>query len=129
MKKKVMDVISLEKADVLLLISGIILVKLVPNCSVKKRDLVKFLSSATKLSAGKNYAIILDGNRTMEVEDEAMLYVSSFRDSRWKALAIVVRVPSGRLYADYFIKFAGTSRPIKSFDSLRKASAWLQEIT
>lgn len=124
--RKHADVISTTKADVLRLGSGIILIKLVPNCIIEKKDVKRFLVAASKLSAKNNFVLILDGNATLRVNNDAIAYISRKKEGL-KGLAIVIRATSGNLYAKYFMKFANVGFPVKTFYSIQNASKWLKK--
>ena len=122
-----MDMVSCAKGDVFRLASNVIVVKFHPGAAIEKKDIVLFINKSLWLSGGENFSILLDGNATLEVSDDAMTYASQFENRKWKALAIVARFTSGKLYADYFMKFSDNRRPVKIFKTPAQASVWLKK--
>jgi hypothetical protein len=120
-------IVSTKKADVMLLSGGIVLVKLIPECVLEVRDIKKIVTIIQRITQGKLYTVILDGNMTKKVSDKAITFASLIFRKNCMALAIVIRYCTGFLYADYFIKFSNPMRPVKMFSTCEKAAQWLMK--
>ena len=119
--------ISIKIGEVILYCEQLVLVKLIHDNEITLADVKEQIDVAIKISDKKDFAIILDGGLTLDVSDEAMTYAAHFKNEKWKALAIVVRSLSERLFANYYLMFKKPVRPTKVFTTPAGAEKWLKE--
>ena len=119
--------IPIRIGDVVLFSEQLVLVKLKGDHTLMLDDVKEQIDAALKLTDGKDFAAIMDGGLTLDVEDAAMTYAARFKNDNWKAFAIVVRSISERLFANYYLMFKKPVRPTKVFTSPSGAEKWLKQ--
>ena len=113
--------------EVILWCDQLVLVKLIKDNEIKLEDVKEQVNASLKLTNGKDFAVVIDGGLTLDVDDKAMTFASKYENDNWKAFAIVVRSLSERLFANYYLMFQKPVRPTKVFTSPARAEKWLSQ--
>ena len=119
--------ISIRIGDVILFSEQLVLVKLKGDHEITLEDVKEQIDAAVKITVGKDFAAVLDGGLTLDVQDTAMTYAARFKNDNWKAFAIIVRSISERLFANYYLMFKKPVRPTRVFTTLAGAEKWLKQ--
>ena len=119
--------ISIRIGDVILFSEQLVLVKLKGDHEITLEDVKEQIDAAVKITVGKDFAAVLDGGLTLDVQDAAMTYAARFKNDNWKAFAIIVRSISERLFANYYLMFKKPVRPTRVFTTPAGAEKWLKQ--
>ena len=119
--------IPIRIGDVILFSEQLVLVKLKGDHEITLEDVKEQIDAAVKITVGKDFAAVLDGGLTLDVQDAAMTYAARFKNDNWKAFAIIVRSISERLFANYYLMFKKPVRPTRVFTTPAGAEKWLKQ--
>ena len=120
-------IIPIRNGEVILFYEQIVLVKHTADHKMTLEDVKEQIDAAVKISGDQNFIAILDGALMLDVEEEAMTYAARYKHERWKALALIVRSLSERLFANYYLHFKKPIRPTKAFTAPADAEKWLKQ--
>ena len=120
-------VIPIKNGEVILFSEQIVLVKHTVDHKITLMDVKEQIEAAVKISGDKDFVAILDGALMLDIEEEAMTYAARYKYKRWKAMALIVRSISERLFANYYLQFRKPARPTKAFTTPAGAEKWLKQ--